>query len=93
MKIAQVIAVLAFTASLCSARICQDGSHAGSNCDIQSVYNTCIDFCNHANPDQCGVEGTGCSVKSTCETSDGADTAYACCECGCRQGDGWCVHK
>ncbi|KAG0020079.1 hypothetical protein BGZ81_009473 [Podila clonocystis] len=93
MKIAQVIAVLAFTTSLCLARVCQDGDLAQGDCSIRSAYHICADFCPEANPDGCDDADTGCPIKSTCEKPHGAVKAYACCECGCRQGDGWCEHK
>ncbi|KAH7049896.1 hypothetical protein BKA57DRAFT_461448 [Linnemannia elongata] len=92
MKAIQVITLLAFAAS-CSARMCQDGSLGFPGCTRRSALHSCIDFCEEANPDICNVPGTGCLVKATCETPAGGSVPYACCECGCRQGDNSCERK
>ncbi|KAG0312473.1 hypothetical protein BGZ97_011165, partial [Linnemannia gamsii] len=54
MKIVQVVAVLALSAILCSARVCQDGSLVTDTiCDVESVYVICAKYCTRVNPDGC----------------------------------------
>ncbi|KAI8866912.1 hypothetical protein GQ42DRAFT_65543 [Ramicandelaber brevisporus] len=82
------------------ASLCQDGRWVDVRCNGNSAWHTCLDYCRQANTDGCHVRDTGCPVKATCEIPEDEHWRHpdnpwywACCECGCRQGNGSCEHS